>query len=127
VLIIEDDVRNGGVFVDMLRRNGYKDTVHVLTGLDGIETARNNRFDIILIDFDLPDVYGTHVGLALNWLIRRGKVAQAPLVALTAQSRAASEAEAVRLGFSAYIGKPCLEPDLVGVVRQLTEQGTELR
>lgn len=121
ILLIEDDPKNGEIFLRMLHQNGYRDTVHKLTGIEGLQAAKSNPFDLILIDFDLPDIYGTQVGLALYWLMHRGKIPTAPMIALTAQSRSISELEATRVGFSAFISKPCIEHDLVNVIQQLTQ------
>jgi CheY-like chemotaxis protein len=121
ILLIEDNPTNAGEFLSMLHQNGFANVVHQSSGIEGLQAAKAEAFDLILIDFDLPDLYGTHVGLALYWLMRRNKIPTAPMIALTAQSRAASELEAAQLGFSAFIGKPCTEADLLNTVRQLTK------
>src|SRR5207247_367632 len=86
--------------------------IYALTGLHGLLAARQEPFDAILIDFDLPDLHGTQVGLALYHLMRRKRIKQAPLIALTAQSDKATQEEAGRVGFDAFIAKPCTEDDL---------------
>jgi CheY-like chemotaxis protein len=120
VLLIEDNPANADTFTRMLSLHGYAKVTHVLNGTDGLKEARNGDYDVMLIDFDLPDLHGTQVGLALATLMQHGRIKTAPLVALTAQSDRASQLLAERVGFDAFVGKPCSEDDLIGVVRQLT-------
>src|SRR5438034_10594538 len=89
------------------------------TGIEGLNAAKANPFEVILIDFDLPDLHGIDVGLALHTLMQRQRITKAYLVALTAQFDKDSQAEAERCGFDAFIGKPCNEADLLGVIHQL--------
>src|SRR5258708_31583730 len=104
----------------MLGSNGYKDVLHQPSGVEGLNAARREPFDLILIDFDLPDIHGLQVGLSLATLMQKQRLKTVPLVALTAQSDVASQTIAERLGFNGFVGKPCLENDLIDVIRQLT-------
>ncbi len=122
ILLIEDNPDNADLFIKMLHTNGYLDVVHKVTGIDGLTAARSGSYDVILIDFDLPDVPGTQVGLSLATLILQKRLKAARLIALTAQSDKTSQAEAERLGFDAFIGKPCLDSDVIDTLRHLTEQ-----
>lgn len=120
ILLIEDNMANAEIFVKMLKAAGYDDIVHKLSGIEGLRAARNDTYDAILIDFDLPDLHGSQIGLSLATLIQQKRLKPVPLVALTAQSDKFSQEDAERLGFDAFIGKPCLDVDLVGTIRQLT-------
>jgi CheY-like chemotaxis protein len=120
VLLIEDNLANAETFTRMLNLLGDTEIIHTLNGLDGLRQARSSPFDVILIDFDLPDLHGTQVGLTLATLIQQGRMKTTPLVALTAQSDRISQMLAEQMGFDAFVGKPCLEDDLIRVVRQLT-------
>ncbi len=120
VLLIEDNPANAETFTRMLNLPGNSEIIHALNGLDGLRQARSSPFDVILIDFDLPDLHGTQVGLTLATLMQQGRMKATPLVALTAQSDRTSQVLAEQMGFDAFVGKPCLEDDLIQVVRQLT-------
>ena len=119
ILLIEDNQGNADIYIRMLNRNGFNDVVHKLSGVQGLTAARQDQFDLILIDFDLPDIHGIQVGLALATLMKNERMKTVPLVALTAQSDKASQTKAEQLGFDGFIGKPCLESDLVNAVRHL--------
>src|SRR5262249_18939436 len=120
ILLIEDNQSNADIFLQMLRLHGYTQVVHKLSGTDGLSEARSQAYDVILIDFDLPDVHGAQIGLALATLMQKQRMKVASLIALTAQSDKASQANAERLGFDAFTGKPCLDSDLIDIIRQVT-------
>jgi CheY-like chemotaxis protein len=119
ILLIEDNQSNADIYIKMLGLHGYTDIDHTLSGVEGLNAARNKAYDLILIDFDLPDIHGSQVGLALATLMQRNNVKTVPLIALTAQSDKASQAKAERLGFDGFVGKPCLENDLIDIINQV--------
>ena len=120
ILLIEDNQSNADIYIRMLAQNGYKDVVHKLSGVDGLTAARQEPYNLILIDFDLPDIHGLQVGLSLATLMQKQRIKAVPLIALTAQSDTSSQAKAECVGFNGFVGKPCLEDDLIDVIRQLT-------
>ncbi len=122
ILLIEDNQANADLYQSSLQRCLKAEVMHVFTGIDGVQVARkHNDFDAILVDFDLPDLHGTQVGLALYHLMQRGKVRSATLIALTAQTDKATRDQAERLGFDAFLCKPVTETDLVAVISRLRQ------
>lgn len=60
VLIIEDEHFISELYVRALTRAGYNVTVEV-DGQRGMELAKTNRFDIILLDLMIPTITGIDV------------------------------------------------------------------
>ena len=60
VLIVEDEHFISELYVRALTRAGYNVTVEV-DGQRGLELARTNRFDIILLDLMIPTITGIDV------------------------------------------------------------------
>ena len=60
ILIIEDDERVSAVIKAYLEREGYN-VFLAAKGLEGIETARKNKLELILLDLMLPDISGEEV------------------------------------------------------------------
>jgi DNA-binding response OmpR family regulator len=118
VLMIEDDLMNAAVYRRVLEDAGYCVSVQS-DGMHGLRTALADPHDAIFIDLDLPDVDGLHVGLALARHMRQGRMRAIPLIALTARSDTATRREAGRLGFDAFISKPCDGADLLHVLDAL--------
>ncbi|MBX3085044.1 MAG: response regulator [Anaerolineae bacterium] len=112
ILLIEDNQMNAEIFMRICDAKGYSTITHCILGRDALEQAHKEAFDLIFVDFDLPDINGLQVGLSLAWEMQRGKIGTSPLIALTAQSDKASQEEAQRLGFHAFLGKPFTEADV---------------
>ncbi len=123
ILLIEDNLPSADVYVRMLAEFGYHDVTLETTGLEGLEAACTGRYEVCFIDLDLPDIDGLLVGLALVHHMRRGRIPTTYLVALTARTDTRTRDEAQRMGFDAWIGKPCSASDLTATLEQVTPRG----
>ena len=65
VLCIEDDRFIGEMYVRSLKKAGY-DVDWVVDGNDGLITARNKSYDVILLDQMLPERRGSEILEALR-------------------------------------------------------------
>ncbi len=122
LLFVEDNEANATLYLRMLAQLGYRQVQWCQGGLEGLKDALNHRYELYLIDLDLPDLDGLHVGLALRRHMRAGRLTPAPLVALTARTDTATRDEAERLGFSAWLCKPCTQEDLERTLRAVGEK-----
>ena len=120
LLYVEDNPSN----VDLLRqvlalRPGIALTVE-RDGLAGLERARALRFDLAIIDIDLPGIDGVE-------LCRRLKADAAtraiPLVALSANAMEADIRRARQAGFELYLTKPIDVPRLLAEIDALLDTG----
>ena len=102
VLVIDDDpaiIR----FLDIyLGEQGYE-VLAAPSGADGIEVARRQRPDLILLDHGLPDMDGTEV---LGALQGDSVTRDLPVVILTARADLVDKVESLGLGVEDYITKP---------------------
>lgn len=96
ILIIEDDRFIGEMYVRSLKNAGY--TVDwMVDGHDGLVAARNQTYDIILLDIMLPEMRGTEILAKLRG--QEDTVPQTKIIVLTnfdqdKKSRATMEAKA---------------------------------
>jgi DNA-binding response OmpR family regulator len=104
VLIVEDDPRLAEVLARELGR-GYE-TVVVHTGRDALFLAETERFGLVLLDLNLPDMDGLDVAEQLE-----GNPAD--IVMLTARSDVASRVRGLYAGAVDYISKPFQMEELV--------------
>jgi len=114
ILLVEDNLDNAQLFMRILQTAGYN-VIHMTRGLDGLREAHNRKFAVIILDFDLPDIDGAQVGLAL-----RRSIGATPLIALTAQAEKVTRVKAHRFGFDAFITKPCTDQELLKTIGLLT-------
>lgn len=119
VLCIEDDRFIGEMYVRSLKKAGY-DVDWVVDGNDGLITARNKQYDLILLDVMLPERRGTDILTALRGeedLIPNSKVIVMTNFEQDEASRAAMQAHA-----DGYLIKAEITPKkLIEIIGQLDD------
>lgn len=115
VLVVEDE----SDVVDLLRYNLSRAGFGVMIandGVEGLEMARKNRPDIIVLDLMLPRMDGLAVCKALK---REAETEQMPIVMLTAKSEPNERVNGLELGADDYVTKPFSPRELVLRVQAL--------
>ncbi|NCQ54146.1 response regulator [Candidatus Saccharibacteria bacterium CG11_big_fil_rev_8_21_14_0_20_41_19] len=117
VLCIEDDRFIGEMYVRSLKKAGY-DVDWVVDGNDGLITARNKDYDVILLDVMLPERRGTDILEAL-----RGKedlIPHSRVIVLTNFEQDDESRIAMQQHADAYLIKAEITPKkLISVIQQL--------
>lgn len=116
LLLVEDDPTVADVVAGLLRALGH-DVAHVPHGLAALSEVADTRFDMALLDLDLPGI----TGMALASQLRAGGFA-APLVAVTARADAEAEPLAREAGFDAFLRKPVTAAMLGATIDALRTQ-----
>ena len=115
VLIVDDDENLSAIFETALQKSGLE-TVFALNGKSGIDKARLEKPDLILLDQVLPDISGNEV---LKTLKMDSQTQQIPIIILSNFSQEELVKEAINSGAIDYIFKYQVEPqDLVNKVKQ---------
>ncbi len=105
VLVAEDNKVNQRVVQGLLERMGH-DSVVVADGVDAVSAVASERFDVVLMDVQMP----TMDGLAAAREIRRVEASslgpRTPIVALTAHAMDGDAQRCLDAGMDAYLTKP---------------------
>jgi CheY-like chemotaxis protein len=101
-LVIEDNAMNMELAVDLLEVAGYE-VLQATNATDGINLARAERPDLILMDIGLPGMNGIE---ATKILKKDPTTIDIPILALTAHNMAGDEAGGLEAGCDGYITKP---------------------
>ncbi len=120
VLVAEDNPVNQKVTVRMLHHLGF-DAEIAETGEDAVEAARAKRFDLILMDGQMPVMDG----FAATALIRgfEGPVRRTPIVALTASAMRGDRERYLDAGMDDYLAKPITPEQLKAVLERWAPAG----
>jgi two-component system, cell cycle response regulator DivK len=102
ILIIEDDRLSLIVLRQLLTAQGYE-ILQSSEGLDGINRARNEQPDLIVMDIRLPDISGLDATLLLK---QDDQTKNIPIVAVTASVTPEDKSGALENGCDGYIVKP---------------------
>ncbi|MDG4551225.1 MAG: response regulator [Candidatus Contendobacter sp.] len=102
VLVAEDNPLNQQVIQEFLARAGMR-VVVAENGLEAIETARRQSFDVVLMDIQMPVMDGLQATRELRKIPR---FAGMPIIALTANVFRADMERCIAAGMNDHIGKP---------------------
>lgn len=115
VLVVDDGAENVKLMSLVLRRAG----LHVYgasNGRQALEMVVQNRFDIILMDIEMPIMDGFVAASAM-----RARGIMSPIIALTAHAMKGVEEKCRAAGFSGYESKPInMDHLLATIARELT-------
>jgi len=113
ILLVEDNQNTADFMVRILQAAGHT-VYHAKSGLEGARWARASRPDMVLMDFDLPDVSGRSIVLSLR---RQCPPDVLPIIAVTVQADEESIKLAKGFGCNAFLAKPFLPEDLLPLVQ----------
>ncbi len=114
ILLVEDNEDNQDLLRQILWRAGAEVDV-AGNGASGVQMALRKRYDVVLMDIQMPGIDGFK---AVSLLRQKGYVQ--PVAALTANALK-SEMDSFRdRGFDEYLTKPIERPKLIQAIRRLS-------
>ena len=119
VLVIEDDANNLDVAQRIIRAAGHE-ALSATDGAAGIETARNERPDVILVDLLLPRVDGWTVTKTLR---EEAWAKETPIIAVSALAMQQDRERAIEAGCDDFVSKPYAPAELRAVLARFLEDG----
>jgi two-component system cell cycle response regulator DivK len=102
ILIVEDNNRNLKLVREVLQHRGYR-TLEAATASDAIRLARDERPDLVLMDFQLPDMDGIQ---AFQRLRQDPRTESIPVIAVSASVMPEERSRIVASGFDGFHAKP---------------------
>jgi len=115
ILLVEDNEMNRDMLVRRLQRRGY-DVVTAVDGGAGVDMARSQAPDLILMDMSLPVLDGW---AATRVLKNAAETSAIPVIALTAHAMAGDREQALAAGCQDYDTKPVEFSRLLGKIEAL--------
>ena len=117
ILLVEDERKVASFIARSLRENAYAVDM-AETGEKGLELARENPYDLILLDIRLPGLSGIEVCRKL-----RQEEVETPIMMLTARNLVGQRVEGLDAGADDYLPKPFALAELQARVRALIRRG----
>ena len=117
VLIVEDSSINQLVLSRMLMLYGL-DPVVVGHGVEAINRIEQQRFDLILMDVQMPDLDGYEVTARIRQYERQVGLARQPIVAITAYARQEDRQACLQAGMDDHLTKPIDQERLLTVLQR---------
>ena len=114
VLLVEDNEMNLDMLTRRLQRRNYEVLI-AQDGARGIELARSEKPDLILMDMSLPVLDGWQ---ATRQIKADDDLKHIPIIALTAHAIAGDREKALAAGCDEYETKPVKFPELMAKIAQ---------
>ncbi len=109
VLLVEDNMVNQQVAREILKGIGARVSI-ANDGVEAIEMVENSRYDVVLMDIQMPRMDGLS---ATRKLRERYTAEQLPIIAMTANVMAEDRERAMASGMNGFLGKPINIPLLI--------------
>jgi two-component system response regulator HydG len=117
ILVIEDDLTFSRILEGFLSKQGFKVRV-AHRGAEGLQLFQSKAFDLVLLDYRLPDVTGMDV------LVDIKKASPATqVIIMTSFSDIRTAVKAMQVGAFEYITKPVNPDELLMIVQQALKKG----
>ena len=128
VLVAEDNKINQIVVREILLNAGLTFDI-VPDGAEACEAVRNSRYDVVLMDCQMPEMDGFEATRFIRDLEKRretlpeGYPERLPIIALTANATKGDEERCLQAGMDAYCVKPINPQRLLNMIRQSLKKG----
>ncbi len=118
VLLVEDDEDLAVTISDMLKDEHHTvDTIH--NGLDAMEVLKNQTYEVIILDWDLPGKSG--ISILREYRTAGGGT---PIIMLTGKSEISQKEQGLDSGADDYLTKPFHLKELAARVRSMLRRPT---
>ena len=114
VLVVEDNLDNQLVALHLLQKRGYR-VVIANNGREALTAFERQRFDLILMDLQMPEMGGLETTAAIRLKEKNG-VKRIPIVALTASPATESREICLAAGMDDYLSKPLNRSRLFAII-----------
>ena len=122
ILIVEDQPENQKLAELLLEKNGYESKI-AENGIKALEILKTNRFDLILMDIQMPEMDG----LAATKFIRSNFKNNIPIIAVTANAFSEDIKHYLETGMNDVIIKPYDEKNLIHKIKQQLERFNKIK
>ncbi len=110
VLLAEDNLVNQRLVVRLLEKRGHR-VVVAGTGLEALQALEKERFDLVLMDVQMPEMDGLEATAAIREKEKSSGFHQ-PVVALTAHAMKGDREKCLAAGMEGYLTKPIRPQEL---------------
>jgi PAS domain S-box-containing protein len=116
VLLVEDSMVNQLLARRLLEKAGHR--VHAVgTGLLAVEAVGQKRYDVVLMDVQMPEMDGLEATEKIRE--REGQGPQVPIIAMTAHAMSGDRERCLAAGMDGYIAKPIKPAELCAAIESL--------
>ncbi|MBF0602904.1 MAG: CHASE domain-containing protein [Nitrospirae bacterium] len=117
-ILLADDAEENGMVIEAF----LKDTHHRLTivknGLQAVEEYKNGKFDLVLMDVQMPGMDGYEATKEIRAWEQNNRLTPVPILALTANAMKEDIDRTRQAGCNLHLSKPIRKQLLIGTIKQ---------
>jgi two-component system chemotaxis response regulator CheY len=116
VLVVDDSSTMRRILIQALKRCGFVQIVESGDGVDALAKCKEQTFDVVLTDWNMPQMDGLELIKLLRTIEAYAKV---PIVMVTTEGAKTDVVEALTMGVTSYIVKPFTPDTLMAKMSEL--------
>lgn len=116
VLVVDDSKVMRDMIVACLRAQPGLSFVHAASGLEAIERLSLKKFDLVLLDLNMPDIGGIEV---VEFIRAQDRLRALPIIIITTRGDESSRERSIAAGANRFMTKPFTPESLLAEVRGL--------
>jgi len=117
ILLAEDNQVNQMLAARLLEKHGHSVAV-ARTGRDALDAVEHQKFDLVLMDVQMPEVDGFEATAAIREM-EKISGAHLPIIAMTAMAMAGDRERCLAAGADGYISKPITAQELLKEIQRV--------
>jgi signal transduction histidine kinase/CheY-like chemotaxis protein len=121
VLVADDAVDGRAVTTEMLLQDGHE-VVPAEDGVEAVEIARKSRFDLLILDVDMPNLDGVEATLRIRRDAQQAGRPRVPIAALTAHATEDVRRRCLAAGMDDFVTKPVGRAALRALIARWTTE-----
>jgi len=118
ILLAEDNLINQKLATSLIQRMGHKVSV-AQNGRKAIEAIETERFDVVLMDVQMPEMDGLEATRAIRSSENLTGRPRIPIIAMTAYAMAGDRERCLEAGMDGYISKPVNPQELFEAIENI--------
>ncbi len=122
ILIVEDNIEMSNYLKEIL--TPYYNCTFAFNGFEGLDFAKNKKFDLVASDIMMPKLDGYQFMEKLKLISEYAKV---PFILVTAKTLAEDKMKGFSIGIDDYITKPFTKEELIVRIDNLLKNSANLR
>ena len=126
VLVVEDNKVNQLLVKNMLKKFGFEHFDAAENGKVALGKLRENEYDIILMDIQMPEMDGYEITHEIRTRMRI-EVRNVPIIALTADASEKEKVKAREAGMNDYVVKPYTPEELFSTLLKFLPENNTVR
>jgi signal transduction histidine kinase/DNA-binding response OmpR family regulator len=123
-ILLVDDSADNRLLVTAYMRNSPITLVEAENGADAVEQFKRQRFDLVLMDIQMPKMDGYTATRAIRDFEQQAARAPTPIIALTASAVGEALDEALKAGCDLHVTKPIKKLTLLSAIHNLLKRQT---